>query len=45
VKSNTVHLFRQKFTNPAFALDDLVKLSVDTIVRDPLFQQALQPVQ
>jgi hypothetical protein len=45
VKSNTVHLFRQKFTNPAFALDDLVKLSIDTIVRDPLFQQALQPVQ
>lgn len=44
-KRNTVHLFRQKFTNPAFALDDLVKLSVDTIVRDPSFQQALQPVQ
>ncbi|MBN3754547.1 hypothetical protein G3N95_16475 [Paraburkholderia sp. Tr-20389] len=45
VKSNTVHLYRQKFTNPAFALDDVVKLSVDTLVRDPSFHQALQPVQ
>ena len=45
VKSNTVHLYRQKFTNPAFALDDVVKLSIDTIVRDPSFRQALQPVQ
>lgn len=45
VKSNTVHLFRQKFTNPTLALDDVVKISVDTIVRDPSFHQALQPVE
>ncbi|HWT37688.1 MAG TPA: hypothetical protein VN289_15475 [Paraburkholderia sp.] len=44
VKRHTVHLYRQKFTNAAFALDDVVKLSVDTIVRDPSFRQALQPV-
>ncbi|MEP9327219.1 hypothetical protein PPMP20_29400 [Paraburkholderia phymatum] len=45
VKRNTVHLYRQKFTNPAFAIDDVVKLSVDTLVRDPSFHRALQPVQ
>jgi hypothetical protein len=45
VKSNTVHLYRQKFTNPLFALDDVVKLSIDTIVRDPSFHLALQPAQ
>jgi hypothetical protein len=45
VKSNTVHLYRQKFTNPLFTLDDIVKLSVDTILRDPSFRLALQPVQ
>ncbi|MEI5999092.1 hypothetical protein H3V53_18305 [Paraburkholderia bengalensis] len=43
VQSNTIHLFRQKFTNPAFALDDLVMLSIDTMVRDPSFRRALQP--
>ncbi|MPW21023.1 hypothetical protein GCT13_30165 [Paraburkholderia sp. CNPSo 3157] len=45
VRTTTVHMYRQKFTNPAFALDDIVKLSVDMLVRDPLFRDALQPVQ
>ncbi|WP_109479584.1 hypothetical protein [Paraburkholderia sp. C35] len=44
-KSFTVHLIRQKFTNRAFALDDVVRLSIDTIVRDPSFRLALQPVR
>jgi hypothetical protein len=41
VKSVTVHMFRQKFTNPAYALDDVVKLSVDTVLRDPWFRQVV----
>ncbi|MEX3933873.1 hypothetical protein AB4Y32_19055 [Paraburkholderia phymatum] len=45
VKTTTVHMYRQKFTNPAFSLDDIVKLSVDALVRDPSFRDALQPVQ
>lgn len=44
-KTTTVHMYRQKFTNPAFALDDIVKLSVDALVRDPSFRDALQPMQ
>jgi len=44
-KSFTVHMFRQKFTNPALALDDVVRLSVETIVRDPSFRLTLQPAR
>ncbi|MEM5434541.1 hypothetical protein [Paraburkholderia diazotrophica] len=45
VKSTTVHMYRQTFTNPTFALDDIVKLSIDALVRDPSFRDALQPMQ
>jgi hypothetical protein len=43
VATNTVHMHRQKFTNPAFALDDIVRLSIEAIVRDPALRAALQP--
>jgi hypothetical protein len=43
MRTNTVHMHRQKFTNSAFALDDIVRLSVEAIIRDPAFVAALQP--
>jgi len=43
-RSNTVHMHRQKFTNSALALDDIVRLSVEAMLRDPAFRETLQPV-
>lgn len=43
-RGNTVHMHRQKFTNSALALDDIVRISIEAIVRDPAFRATLQPL-